>query len=141
MAEGQAQYRLVVRFTKTKRKVFFVRMHDFIEASKPLRPLLEKRVFLNTKLVEGGHGVVWPNGIDLGADTVWELALEQNGRADAVEFIRWRWRNQLSLSAAADALGISRRQVAYYASGVHEVPRQTLLACKGWEAERQHAAA
>jgi hypothetical protein len=40
-----------------------------------------------------------------------ELALEQNGRTDAVEFIRWRWRNGLSLTNAAEALGLSRRQV------------------------------
>jgi len=31
-------------------------------------------------------------------------------------------------------------QVAYYASGEHEVPRTVLLACKGWEVERQAAA-
>jgi transcriptional regulator with XRE-family HTH domain len=45
----------------------------------------------------------------------------------------------LSLSQAAEALGLSRRQVAYYASGEHPVPRTVLLACKGWEAERQAA--
>ena len=28
----------------------------------------------------------------------------------------------------------------YYASGEHEVPRTVLLACKGWEVERQVAA-
>jgi hypothetical protein len=44
------------------------------------------------------------------------------------------------LKEAAEALGLSRRQVAYYASGEHEVPRTVLLACKGWEVERQVAA-
>lgn len=37
--------------------------------------------------------------------------------------------------------GLSRRQVAYYASGERPVPRTVLLVCKGWEAERQDAAA
>jgi hypothetical protein len=69
-----------------------------------------------------------------------EMALEQNGRADAVEFIRWRWKHGLSLNDAAKALGLSRRQVAYYASGEHVVPRTVLLACKGWEVEQQAAA-
>jgi len=68
------------------------------------------------------------------------LALEQNGRTNAVEFIRRRWRNGLSLTKAAEALGLSRRQVAYYASGEHEVPRTVLLACKGWEVEQRAAA-
>jgi predicted transcriptional regulator len=67
------------------------------------------------------------------------MSLEQNGRADAVEFIRWRWKHGLSLTSAAEALGLSRRQVAYYVSGEQTVPRTVLLACKGWEAEQAHA--
>lgn len=77
----------------------------------------------------------------MGADTLWQYALDQKGRADAAEFIRWRWRNRLSLTAAAGALGLSRRQIAYYASGEQVVPRTVLLACKGWESEQQNAAA
>jgi len=85
---------------------------------------------------------VWPiDELDMGADTLWQYALGQNGRRDAAEFIRWRWRHRLSLSGAAEALGLSRRQVAYYVSGEHEVPRTVLLACKGWEAERKSAPA
>jgi hypothetical protein len=40
------------------------------------------------------------------------------------------------LTDAAEALGLSRRQVAYYASSERVVPRTVLLACKGWEVER-----
>ena len=76
----------------------------------------------------------------MGAARLFEIALEQNGRADAVEFIRWRWKRGLSLTDAAEALGLSRRQVAYYVSGEHAVPRTVLLACKVGEAERQAAA-
>lgn len=64
------------------------------------------------------------------------MALEQNGRADAATFIRWRWRNRLSLSKAAETLGVSRRMVAYYESVEQEVSRTVLLALKGWEAEQ-----
>jgi hypothetical protein len=39
----------------------------------------------------------------------------------------------LSLSSAGEALGLSRRMVAYYSSGEKKVPRAILLACKGWE--------
>lgn len=107
---------------------------------KGLRPLRDTAVFARAAVGEGGHSIVWPGNRDMGADRVWGMALEQNGRADAVEFIRWRWKHGLSLTTAADALGLSRRQVAYYASGEHEVPRTVLLACKGWEAEQQVAA-
>jgi hypothetical protein len=70
---------------------------------------------------------------------LWELTLEQKGHADAAEFIRWHWRHGHSLSAGADALGISRRQVAYYATGDEPVPRYILLACKGCEAQHDDA--
>jgi predicted transcriptional regulator len=40
----------------------------------------------------------------------------------------------LSLNKAAEALGISRRMVAYYSNGEKAVPKAILLACRGWEA-------
>jgi hypothetical protein len=48
-------------------------------------------------------------------------------------FQAWRARHRLSLSAAAEALSLSRRMVAYYCSGDKPVPRHILLACTGWE--------
>jgi hypothetical protein len=115
-------------------KTLTVDLNEPVHRLKGLRPLRDRAVFARADVGEGGHSIVWPGGADMGADRLWELALEQNGRADAVEFIRWRWKHGLSLTAAAEALGLSRRQVAYYASGEHEVPRTVLLACKGWEA-------
>ncbi len=121
-------------------KTLTVDLNEPVHRLKGLRPLRDRAVFARADVGEGGHSIVWPGGADMGADRLWELALEQNGRADAVEFIRWRWKHGLSLTAAAEALGLSRRQVAYYASGEHEVPRTVLLACKGWEAEQRTAA-
>jgi Protein of unknown function (DUF2442) len=117
-----------------------VDLHEPVHRLKGLRALRDQAMFARADVGEGGHSIVWPGELDMGADRVWELALEQNGRADAVVFIRWRWKHGLSLTAAAEALGLSRRQVAYYASGEHEVPRTVLLALKGWEAEREVAA-
>lgn len=107
---------------------------------KGLRPLRDSAAFARVEIGEGGHSVCWTGDMDMGADRLWELSLEQNGHADAAEFLRWRWRHGLSLSAAADALGLSRRMVAYYSGAEHAVPRTVLLACKGWEAEHQKAA-
>ena len=127
---------LLVRWMKGK--TLSVDLHEPVFRLKGLRPLRDTTVFARAAVGEGGHSVVWPGDRDMGADRLWEMTLEQNGRADTAEFIRWRWKHGLSLTDAAEALGISRRQVAYYASGAHEVPRYILLACKGWERE-QHA--
>lgn len=51
-------------------------------------------------------------------------------------FDRWMQRNDLSLTTAAQALGISRRMVSYYRTAQKQIPRQTWLACLGWEATR-----
>ena len=116
-----------------------VDLRDPVRRLKGLKSLRDEAVFASAKKGEGGHGVVWPGDLDMGADRLWETALEQQGRLDVVEFIRWRWRYGLSLSQAAEALGISRRQLAYYASGKHVIPRTVLLACKGWEVEHKAA--
>ena len=117
-----------------------VNVAEPVHRLKGLRPLRNPTIFARAEVGESGHSVVWPGDLDIGAARLWQMTLEQNGHADAAEFIRWRWRHGLSLSAAADALGISRRQVAYYASGEEPVPRYILLACKGWEAQHDDAA-
>ncbi len=71
-------------------------------------PAARSALFARVALSEGGHRVTWPvEELDMGADTLWQYAVDQNGRTDAAEFIRWRWRNRLSLTAAAEALGLS----------------------------------
>jgi hypothetical protein len=82
--------------------------------------------------------VEWPSGVELGAETLWLETLSSTGRRDAREFLEWRLRHGLSLSATADALGISRRMLAYYSNGEKPVPPPILLACKGREVS--HAA-
>lgn len=136
--KAPGEYALRVRFENGKS--FTVDLRELIYRSKALKALRDERLFARAALGEGGHSVAWPGELDIGADTLFELTLEQNGREDNVEFIRWRWKHGLSLTAAAEALGLSRRQVAYYVSGEHAVPRTVLLACKGWEAERRAAA-
>lgn len=137
--KAEPGYRLQLRFANGKS--YLVDLTGDVEHFEPYRPLRDRRLFARVGLGEDGYSVVWPVGeLDMGADTLWQYALEQNGRRDAAEFIRWRWRHRLSLSAAAEALGLSRRQVAYYASGEHVVPRTVLLACIGWETERKDSA-
>ena len=120
-------------------KTFTVDLREIVQGSRGLKKLRDVEVFARVALGEGGHSIEWPGDLDIGADTLWELALRQSGHADAAEFIRWRWKHGLSLTQAAEALGMSRRQIAYYASGEHAVPRTVLLACKGWEVEQRAA--
>ena len=105
---------------------------------KSLRALRDPSVFARVRVGEWGHSVEWPSGAELGADMLWLETLSATGRADTRAFLEWRLRHALSLSNTAEALGLSRRMVAYYSNGEKPVPRPILLACKGWEVS--HAA-
>ena len=98
------------------------------------RALRDEAEFARVSLGEWGHSVAWPCGIELSAETLWLETLSATGRNDVRRFLEWRLRHGLSLSGAAQALGLSRRMIAYYSNGEKKIPRAILLACKGWEA-------
>ena len=88
-----------------------------------------------------GHSLVWPDGTEIGADSLWLETLTATGRDDVRQFLEWRLANGLSLAKAAEALGLARRTVAYYSNGDRPVPKTVLLACKGWDAMHRRKAA
>jgi hypothetical protein len=75
---------------------------------------------------------------ELGPDNVYAWAKEQAGEVSHEMLGAWMHRNQLSLSSAAAALGISRRMVSYYRTAAKAIPRSIWLACLGWEVTRPH---
>ncbi|MDK4806064.1 MAG: DUF2442 domain-containing protein [Novosphingobium aromaticivorans] len=89
--------------------------------------------FAQVEVGDWGHSLAWPSGAELSADRLWLETLSATGHRDVRAFLEWRMRHALSLSKAADALGISRRMVAYYSNGEKRVPKPILLACRGWE--------
>jgi hypothetical protein len=106
-----------------------------IEQHPSLARLNDPVVFNSARVGEHGASVTWANDDDLAlaADNLRARAIEQDG-GFSHEFI-WNWmaRNGLTLEAAAAALGVSRRMLAYYRSGARPVPRTVALACLGWE--------
>ena len=90
--------------------------------------------FARVKVGDWGQSLVWPGGAEAGADSLWLETLSATRHADAGTFLEWRLRHGLSLTKAAEALGLSRRMVAYYSNGEKPVPKTVLLACRGWEA-------
>lgn len=112
---------------------------DFADVAERLTVFAELKnpdFFRRAAVADWGHSLEWPNGEGLDADRLMEMALEQTGRVDTLEFRYWQDRNGLSLAAAAEAIGLSRRTVSQYRTGMRHVPRTVTLACKGWEVER-----
>ncbi len=85
---------------------------------------------------EYGGTVDWvPDEVDMTSDTLRMLWMFQTEQAmHPADFVEWMEGHSFSLDAAAKALGISRRMVAYYKSGERTIPRYILLACRGYDA-------
>jgi Protein of unknown function (DUF2442) len=114
---------------------FEVSLVDMIKRHRSLDRLKDPEVFKSARVGDHGASVIWANDdeLELAADNLRARAVEQAGHASH-EFI-WNWmaRNDLTLDKAAVALGVSRRMLAYYRSGLKPVPRTVALACLGWE--------
>jgi DNA-binding transcriptional regulator YiaG len=106
-----------------------------IESFRLYAPLRQSpELFRQVRVGEHGTDVVWTDEIDMSADTLWRLAQEQAGATmTPAEFRNWRERKAYTLDAAAKALGISRRMVAYYEQGDRPIPRIVALATRGLE--------
>ncbi|MEP6869391.1 MAG: DUF2442 domain-containing protein [Novosphingobium sp.] len=110
-----------------------------IAALKALAPLTDPVEFSQARLSHDGWSVEWPSGIDFGAPQLRRWAHEQSGKAMPPALFRaWIDRHHFTLDRAAEALGLSRRTVAYYLSGEQPVPRTVMLATVGFD--RQQAA-
>jgi hypothetical protein len=109
-----------------------------IQKHAALAPLADPAIFDRVQLSDDGWSVEWPErGVDFGAQQLRRWADEQSGRTmPADKFREWMRRNKLTLDAAADALGLSRRTIAYYLSGEQPIPRTVMLATEGFEARK-----
>jgi Protein of unknown function (DUF2442) len=134
-AKAKAPARIVLRWSDGKRAEIDL---TGTPRDRTFRTLRDADAFAEVEVGEWGHSIVWPSGAELSAETLWLETLSVTGHQDTRAFLEWRLRHGLSLTKVAEALGLSRRMVAYYSNGEKPVPRPILLACKGWEVE--HAA-
>jgi hypothetical protein len=136
--EALAPYRL--RTTWSTGEVLEVDVGDVLRKISALAPILEPEVFARVCIGEWGNGIEWLDA-EFGEDNVYAWAKEQAGEVSHEMFGEWMHRNDLSLSTAAEALGLSRRMVSYYRTAHKAIPRAIWFACLGWEATRPKARA
>ncbi len=99
-----------------------------------LARLRNDKVFAQVAPDEWSRGVMFADDdvLSLASDNLRVLILEQAGEYSHQQIIAWMARHGLSLDAAAEALGISRRMLAYYRSGEKPIPKTVGLALLGW---------
>ncbi len=112
--------------------VAIVDLGEPIAVRKALAPLDNDGEFVRARISEDGWSIEWPCGIDLGASQLRRWANEQSGESMSPKaFRRWMEGHGLTLDDAADALGLSRRTIAYYLSGEQPVSKTVMLATEG----------
>lgn len=126
-----APYRL--RTTWSTGEVLELDIETRLRRHLALAPILDHQIFNRVHIGEWGNSIEWFDE-EFGADNIYAWAKEQAGEVSHEMFDEWMIRNGLSLKTAAEALGISRRMVSYYRTAHKPIPRQTWLACLGWEA-------
>lgn len=108
---------------------------------KPLRALADAAVFAAAHVdARGGYVIFVPDDLELAADNLRNLAVEQAGGIGHERLWDWMARNGLTQERAAAGIGISRRMLNYYLSGAKPIPLTVWLACVGWEAQQPKAA-
>ena len=136
-----ADYRLQLVFRDGS--AYTVSLASSFDKFPGLEPLQDKAAFANAQIIEGeGWTVEWPElDIQIGADTLWLDARAQNAVDENTRvFAQWRVENGLTLTQAAQALGMTPRTMSAYGTGSRPVPRYVALACKGWEVEHRRQA-
>ena len=109
-----------------------VDLAEVIAGHGALVALIDHVSFARATLAHDGWSVEWPGGIDFGAQQLRRWADQQAGNAmSAAAFRRWMDSHQFTLDRAAEALGLSRRMIAYYLSGEQVVPKTVMLATEG----------
>lgn len=131
---------LTLSATYSDGRVVRVDLSDLAHRLQAFAALEKPKEFATAKVTDFGWTLEWRCGASLDSDRLIELALEQTGMAENVLFRRWQDANGLSLTDAANAIGLTRRTVSQYRTGARPVPRIVGLACKGWEVEHRQQA-
>jgi hypothetical protein len=115
-----------------------------IARSRHFAPLNDAEAFAKVTIVEGGLGVAWPvqtkwGHLDVSASTLRRIADEQQPMTGA-DFGEWRTSLGLSLTEAANLLGVGRRTVMGYLKK-DELPAVVAIACRALARDKHLLAA
>jgi predicted XRE-type DNA-binding protein len=101
---------------------------------KALSALADPAVFAAARVdAAGGYVIFVEDDVELAADNLRNLAVEQSGGIGHERLWNWMHTNNLTQERAAAAIGISRRMLNYYLSGEKAIPLTVWLACVGWQ--------
>lgn len=115
-------------------ETFDVDLESMVKAHPSMDLLCEASLFNRARIDDRGGYLVWiDDDLELAADNLRNLAVEQSGGIGHERLWGWMNKHGLTQERAAAALGVSRRMLNYYLSGAKPIPKTVWLACLGWE--------
>jgi hypothetical protein len=135
---------LTVRFAGDRRD-HKLDMTGLIARSAHFAPLMDDpQSFAKVAIVDDGLGVAWPiktkwGRLDVSASTLRRIAEEQEPMTGA-DFAQWRTALGLSLTEAANLLGVGRRTIMGYLKK-DELPPVVAIACRALARDKHLLAA
>lgn len=102
------------------------------------RFLVEPGTFRDARVVNWGHGIAWPNGLDYSAENLARIADEQedrDDREDREEFLMWQESHRLTNEEAGSVLGYKKSQIKNFRSGYAAVPISVKIAMRAFDAD------
>ena len=128
---------LVISVAWDDNEMTVIDLAPIIASRTALRPLVQADEFAAVTVSQDGWSLEWPCGIDFGAPQLRRWADEQAGRImDPAAFRAWVENHGFTIDAAAAALGLSRRTIAYYLSGEQPISKTVMLATIGYDERR-----
>ena len=115
-------------------ETFQVDLGPMIKAYPTMHLLGDASLFKQARIDARGGYVVWVgDDLELAADNLRNMAVEQSGGIGHERLWGWMDKHGLTQERAALAVGVSRRMLNYYLSGAKPIPKTVWLACLGWE--------
>lgn len=99
------------------------------------RFLQEPGTFRDARVVNWGHGIAWPNGLDYGAENLARIADEQEERDDRQAFVAWQETHGLTNEEAGAVLGYKKSQIKNFRSGESAIPVSVKIATRALDAD------
>lgn len=113
-----------------------VDLKSFLDGYAVFAPLrADEAAFRAVSVGEWGWCAHWSADMEIAAETLWRLALEQG----AAWLRTWRTEHRMTQAGAASALGVSPRMWRYYEGAAHLLPKTVRLACVGFDAQARAA--
>src|ERR1017187_706211 len=100
---------LVLELDWSTKETLQINLAQVVHKCAAFAPLKNAITFDSVRVDDWGHALEWPEGLDMGADRLYELGREQAGLPTASQFSAWMAQHHLSLTDAAKVLGMTRR--------------------------------